>query len=152
MAVSSAVYCPHSVATSISRSTSTKTAKGPPGVTRRRQSDGMRRNFQRRWWFWRGVPRADKGQQRPGGGWRRGGESEARGMKQPPPRWTRKRNRLPCSGCLLLFITIPPLEEGGQNIPRFKNPFCTGSRTEIRCLRVFSWLHHALTSQLPDRG
>ena len=102
---------------------------------------------------WLGTPRLTSYQQsRPGGGWRRGGESEARGMKQPPPRWTRKRNRLPCSGCLLLFITIPPLEEGGQNIPRFKNPFCTGSRTEIRCLRVFSWLHHALTSQLPDRG
>ena len=100
-----------------------KTAKGPPGVTRRHQSDGMRRNFQRRrGWFWRGVPGADKGQQRPGGGWGRGGESEARGMKQPPPRWTRKRNRLPCSGHLLLFITFPPLEEGGQNIPRFKNP------------------------------
>lgn len=69
------------------------------------------------------------------GAGRGAGESGVGGTKQPPQGWTKKKEkagqRLPCSSHLLLFIIFTPLEEGIQNISKFNNSFCRGSRIEI---------------------
>lgn len=42
------------------------------------------------------------------------------------------------------FIYNLPSSRGGRaKHSQIQESFCTGSRTEIRCLRVFSWLHQA---------
>lgn len=92
------------------------------------------------------------GEPEPSGGMGGAGRARpgARNSRHPSGRGRKKQAAVQRSPTFT--SNLPSLEEGWQNIPRFKNPFCTRSRTETRRPRVFSWLHQARGISAPGQG